>query len=94
MNARARRQHFELCLKTLEIEPADHALVPLLDEEGASARLELLFDESELATSQAEGSRILLGRGVRVGEKDLRGRLLDDGAADRTFEDIARALSR
>src|SRR6185437_2955222 len=49
-------------------------------------------DESELAVGEAKAGDVFLGYGIGVGEENLRRRLLDDGAADGTFEDVARAL--
>src|SRR5579883_1341578 len=90
--ARARGQHLELRFKTSKIEPADDTLAALLHQKCARARLQLFFDEGQLAARQAEASGIVLGRSLSVRKEDLGWCLLDDGSADGTFEDISGAL--
>src|SRR5256885_9382016 len=91
---RASRDHRELRLAALQIQPADDAVMPLLDEEHARARIELLLDELEFALAEAEALHVLGGARLAVREEHLGGRLLDDGAADRTVQHVARALRR
>src|SRR5580698_10839614 len=90
----APRDDRELRLAALEVEPAHDAVVPLLDEEGAGAGLELLTDQLELALAQAKSLRVLLGAGITVGKEHLGGGLLDQRAAYRARQHVARALRR
>src|SRR6185312_6676624 len=56
------------------------------------ARLELLLDEPELPLCQPETFDIVLEIRIGIREEDLRRCLLNDGAADAAFQDVACAL--
>src|SRR5580698_9956963 len=81
--------HRKLQVKAFEIELTHDALMSLLHQEPARARLELLLDEPKLPRGEPETVAVV-GR-IRIGirEEHLGRGLLDDGAADRTCEDIA-----
>ena len=84
--------HCELRLKTLQIELADHALMALLDQEAPRARLQFFLDEPEIPLRKAASAPVVLGIRVRIWEEHLGGRLLNQGAADRATQHVARAL--
>src|SRR5579875_4083882 len=88
------RNHRELRVEALEIEPADRAMAALLDEEHPRAGIELLFEKLHLALREAEARDVLLLARLGIGEEDLRRRLLDERAADGARQHIARALRR
>src|SRR5581483_8924449 len=91
---RAPGKHFELAVKTLQVQATDDAVMALFHEKRARPGLELLLHEPELALGKAEALRVFLFGGVGIREEDLGRRLLDDRAADAALEHIACALGR
>src|SRR6185437_6056271 len=90
--ARPSGDHRQLTLESSQVEPADDAVSPLLEQKCSRSRLELLADETELALREPEADPILVLVGVAIREEHLGGRLLDDGATDRALQHVAEAL--
>ena len=65
------RDHGELGIKALEIELADDALMPLLDEEASRAGLELILEEPELPLGESEATAVVLEVGVGIRKEHL-----------------------
>src|SRR5690348_7898940 len=76
----------------LQIEPTHHAVMPLLHQKRARAGLQAFLDQPELALAQTETLGVLCASRFGVWKEHLGRSLLDDGPADGTIEDIARAL--
>src|ERR1700758_2986968 len=87
---RASGDHRKLAVEALKVEAAHDAVMPLFDEEGARAGLQLLLDQLELTFGEPETAAVFLG----AGRKPLGRGLLDDRAADRAVEHVARTLGR
>src|ERR1700733_4054472 len=92
--ARPTRDDRELSVEPFEVELAHDAVVALLHEEHARARLELLFDKLEFAFAETKSFDVLICAGVNVWKEDLRWCLFDNRTADGALQDVACALRR
>ena len=86
--------HGQFAVETLQIKPAHHAVVRLLDQGHARTGFQLLFDQSEFPLRESEALRVLVKIGIGVRKKDFSRCLFDQSAADRAVQYIARALRR
>jgi hypothetical protein len=76
-----------------QVEPRDHAVVAVLDQEAMRA-VGNCADELELVLGEAKAAAIFTRLSFGIGHEDLRRRLLDDRAGDPALEGVLSALRR
>src|SRR5579863_4596518 len=91
--ALAAGNHRELRVEAFEVELADDAVQSLLEQKQPRHRLQPLPDQPELALGEPELA-VFLRAGIAVRKENLGWGLLDNRAADRAIQHIARTLCR